>query len=92
MNLDELGYWRAMLRQELFAEVRQLYEQRRTRGLTYRQLAERIGASEAKVKRNLNGEDDIDLNFFCDLARGMGGRIEINVVDLLETKHEQVKP
>lgn len=83
MTQDELGYFRALLRQDLFTSVRLLFEQRRREeGLTQRELAKRIGINEALVSRRLAGETNITLDTMSDLARGLGGRIEFRVVPL----------
>lgn len=89
MDRDELGYWSARLRQDLLTQVRLLYDKRQKEtGLTLKQLGELACMSERAARENLSGMRRIDMNVMSDLARAMGGRIEVTVTDLKELTND----
>lgn len=79
---DALAEYWFMLREQAWRELVAAFKHAKNNGLTEKELAVRIGESEAFVYRCLRGRENISLRTVNELARAMGLRMEVRFVDL----------
>jgi len=58
-----------------------LDRRRRAAGLSYRNVAEKLGTSAAYVSKVFRGDANVTIETMVKLAHATGGRLELNVVD-----------
>jgi transcriptional regulator with XRE-family HTH domain len=82
---EELLAYRLRLKSGLFRQLRALFRRRKAEeGLTQKELARRLNTDEALISKRLRGETNLTVDTLCDLARGMGARIDFKVTPLSE--------
>jgi transcriptional regulator with XRE-family HTH domain len=69
------------LRRKVFEQIGRQFK---ASGLNQRQLANRLGKSEARVSKWLHGRENITLRTMSDMARAMDCRLEVAVKPLSE--------
>jgi transcriptional regulator with XRE-family HTH domain len=59
------------------------------RGLTQAQLADLVGTKQSSIARLESGASQPRLSFLRRIVEALGGKLELNVVDLDESNHER---
>lgn len=77
-DLAEYGVVR--LRDQAFDAVRALWRKRHAAGLTQKDLADSIGRDPAWVSKNLRAPGNWTLRTIGELAQGLNGEVQINVI------------
>ena len=80
-NREFLAY-RAEVRGQIFRQIHKRLALLKSRGLTQRSLAARLGIDEGQLSRCLRGENDLRLETLSDLARALGCRIDATLTPL----------
>ena len=90
----ELLVYRAELRGAIFRQLHHRLEAIRgePHKFTQKDLAVRIHADPAVVSRRLAGENDMQLETLCDMARGLECRIEVQLTPLGVIEEENQFP
>ena len=88
----ELAVYRAEVKGEIFRDIRHLLYEKKQDGFTQKQLAQRLGIDEGLLSRRLKGENDLQLETLCDLARGLDCKLEVQVVPLSHPKYASNAP
>lgn len=85
----ELLDYRAELKYEIFRQLRRRFNELRVvTGFDQNALAKRLDVDKSLVSRRLKGENDMRLETFSDLARGLDCRIDVTLTPLSTTLAE----
>lgn len=72
------GYWIEAAKMGFAVSLEQ---QRKTAGLSYKAVAEKLGTSAAYVSKVFRGDSNVTIESMVKLARVTGGRLDVKVVD-----------
>src|SRR5438552_2202889 len=79
----ELMNYRAEIKNQIFRQIRIMFHRLRNQSnFTQKDLSKKLGASEALISRRLRGENDMRIETFSDLARGLDCRIDVRLTPL----------
>lgn len=79
----ELLNYRAELKNQIFRQIRVVFHRLCTQSnVTQKDLAKRLGVDEALISRRLRGQNDMRIETFSDLARGLECRIDVRLTPL----------
>jgi transcriptional regulator with XRE-family HTH domain len=80
----ELLDYRAEVKNEIFRQIRKMFHRLKQTGFTQKDLATKLGVDEGLLSRRMRGENDMRLETFSDLARGLDCRIDVRLTPLSE--------
>jgi transcriptional regulator with XRE-family HTH domain len=80
----ELLNYRAEIKNEIFRQIRKMFHRLKQTGFTQKDLATKLGIDEGMLSRRMRGENDMRLETFSDLARGLDCRIDVRLTSLTE--------
>ena len=75
----ELLAYRADIKNEIFRQIRAMFHRLQ---ITQKELAAKLSMDEASLSRRLRGANDMRLESFSDLARGLDCRIDVRLTPL----------
>lgn len=79
-------FYRAEMRQRLHREMRRVFKrQKEIEGLSYADLAERLGVNRSVITRRFKGTSNLTLDIISDMFRAMGSRLNIEAKILNES-------
>jgi transcriptional regulator with XRE-family HTH domain len=79
----ELLAYRAALKLQIYRQIRKAFNNLK---VSQKDLAARLGVDEGLLSRRLRGENDMRLETFSDLARGLDHKIEVRLVEIAEIR------
>lgn len=83
----ELAAYRAAFKLQIFRQIRKVFNQLKGReGFSQKDLAIALGVDEGLLSRRLQGKNDMRLETFSDLARGLECRINVELVPIAEIR------
>ena len=75
LSRSDLEFYRAQLRQRLHREMRRVFERlNKEEGLTFSEIARRLGVNRSVVTRRFKGRTNLTLDVLSDMFRAMGAR------------------
>jgi|SRR5882724_1250373 len=80
----ELLDYRAEIKSEIFRQIRKMFQRLKQTGFTQKDLAKKLGIDEGLLSRRMRGENDMRLETFSDLARGLDCMIDVKLTPLTE--------
>lgn len=80
---SELLVYQEEFKEDIFRQIRRLFNSLR---MSQKDLSIRLGIDEGRLSRRLRGENDMRLDTFSDLARGLGCRAKAVLVPLQELR------
>lgn len=81
----ELLAYRAAFKLHIFKQIRKVFNTLKEReGFSQKELATALGIDEGLLSRRLKGENDMRLETFSDLARGLECKIDVNLIPISE--------
>ncbi len=69
-----------------------LERQRRTAGMTYAAIAEKLKTSAAYISKIFRGDTNVTIESMVKLARATGGRLDIQIIDTAPAQILWAKP
>jgi transcriptional regulator with XRE-family HTH domain len=85
----ELLVYRAELKASIFRQIHRILTQLKASEFSQKDLARKLGVDEGALSRRLRGENDMQIETLCDLARGLDCRLEVELTPLARLKEAQ---
>ena len=82
----ELLAYQADVKGSIFRQIRERFSRLKERGFTQKEWANNIDMDEGQLSRRIRGDYDLQLETFSDLARGLGCRINVQLVPLTASR------
>jgi transcriptional regulator with XRE-family HTH domain len=86
LSKRELLAYRADIKGSIFRQIREVFSRLKEKGLTQKELAERIDMDAGLLSRRLHGDYDLRLETLSDLARGLDCRIDVKLRPISEAR------
>ncbi len=85
-------FYRAELRQHLHREMRRVFERcKRDDGLTYSELANRLGVHRSVITKRFKGHVNLTLDVLSDMFRAMGARPSIRAEMIRDLESQKLR-
>lgn len=81
-------FWSSQAKLDFSVE---LENQRRGSGMTYADIARKLGTSPAYISKVFRGDTNLTIDTMVKLSRAVGGKIRINVIDVDTDMHAWAK-